>query len=137
MASASLAVQKAIGARLVATSGVTALVAAADIADRGGRPVSFPCISIGDAMEIDEGLDLARTHVRVYATLHLWAREPGLAGVKAIGAAVKAALKAKFAPLDGIRFLDVRTETIRYMRDPGGELSHGVFDVEALVQETS
>ncbi|ODN68845.1 hypothetical protein A6302_03850 [Methylobrevis pamukkalensis] len=135
MTEASLAVQKAIGDRLAAAAEVTAIVPAGDIADRGGRPARFPSITIGDAQALDAGLDLKRRHVIVAATLHLWLAEPGLARVKALAGAVKRALRPRFTTSDGYQIADLKVEGVRFLRDPDGQHSHGVVDVEALVKE--
>lgn len=53
----SLALQKAVRARLVATSAVTTLVPAAHVLDRNNRPEVFPAIIIGEGQTIlGEGL---------------------------------------------------------------------------------
>ena len=134
--SASLAVQRAIGARLVASEAVTALVPAANILDRNSRPAPMPSIILGEDQEVDEG-DIARHNIRVYATLHVWKRETGLTGVKAIAGAIRSALGDSRPEGDGFHFADCRVSSTRFLRDPDGETAHGVVTVEALVQEVA
>ncbi|WP_320176709.1 DUF3168 domain-containing protein [Roseovarius pacificus] len=128
-----LAVQKAIRARLVASSTVTALVPAAAILDRNQRPAPDPSIILGESQEVDEGTSLQRDRTRIYHTLHIWKREPSLAGVKAICGAVRTALKADRLELDGYHCADWNVSSARYLRDPDGETSHGVMVVNVLV----
>jgi hypothetical protein len=133
----SLAVQKAIRARLVATAAVTALVPAASILDTNQRPAPVPSIVIGEMQVVDEEVTLQRDTVRVYATLHLWKREPSLAGVKEIAGAVRWAI-GRVSPLDldSADFVccDCRIDGARFMRDQDGETSHGVMTINALIQ---
>lgn len=135
MTTADLSVQKAVRLRLTGTGAVTALVPAGSILDRHARPAPDPSIIIGEGQCI-EGDDLARSVVRVVLDLHLWKKEPSLAGVKAISGAVRKALHSSRLSLDtGFHCGDCRVSSMRYMRDPDGETSHGVVTVEAVVKE--
>lgn len=68
--------------------------------------------------------------------LHVWKKEPGLAGVKAIAGAVRAALREWGIAADTpFHIGDCRVSHMRYLRDPDGETSHAVVTVEALVAE--
>ncbi|WDR07299.1 DUF3168 domain-containing protein [Devosia rhodophyticola] len=131
--SADLALQKAIRARLVASSPVLALVPAANILDRNARPDPDPAIVIGESHAVDEG-DVARKHQRIYATLHIWKREVSLTGAKAIGGTIRTAIGSSKIVLDtGFHCADCRVSDMRFLRDPDGETSHGIVTVEALV----
>ncbi|MEM1287125.1 MAG: DUF3168 domain-containing protein [Pseudomonadota bacterium] len=135
--SAALAVQKAIRARLMATSAVTDLVAAASIVDaHGSKP--DPCIVIGEAQLVDEGLDLKRRTKRIIHDLHVWKKEPGLEGANHIAGTVQDAIdQGRFQLDDGYDCVDLRTSGIRSMRDPDGETSHAVVTVDTLVFRVS
>lgn len=133
--SADVAVQKAIRARLVATSAVTALVPATSILDVNQRPTPSPSIIMGEGQAI-EGDRLDRRDQRVVMTLHVWKKKPGLAGVKAIAGAIRSALQsANLHSVPGFHFADCRVSSMRFLRDPDGETSHGVVTVETLVCE--
>ncbi|MEF2071902.1 DUF3168 domain-containing protein [Consotaella aegiceratis] len=135
--SAALAVQKAIRARLVESVTVTDLVPAANILDRNSRPAPDPSIIIGEDQEVDEDR-IARNVVRVYSTLHVWKKEAGLVGVKAIAGAIRTAINGrKIAPVDGFHFGDCYVSSTRFLRDPDGETAHGVVTIETLVSEVS
>lgn len=134
--SPEIALQKAIRARLVGTPAVTGLVAAASILDTNARPAPDPSIIIGEGQAVDEGDSISRTLTRVYLDLHVWKKEPSTAGVKAIAGAIRAAVKAgKLSAVDGFHFVDCYVQTVRFLRDPDGETSHGIVTVNAKVQE--
>lgn len=131
--SADLAFHKAVRSRLVGSASVTALVPAASILDRNSRPAPDPCIVIGEGQAI-EGERIDRRDQRLFMTLHVWKKEPGLVGVKAIAGAIRTAIHAKTVPAEnGFHFGDCRVSSMRYLRDPDGETAHGVVTVEALV----
>lgn len=133
-----LETQKAIRARLVATPAVTTLVPALHVLDVNQRPAPNPSIILGDSQAVDEGTSLARVHTRVFHTLHVWKKEPSLAGVKAIAGEIRAAIQAgRLALPAGLHCADLRVSSMRFLRDPDGEHSHGVVTVEALVAEVA
>jgi hypothetical protein len=134
--SADLALQKAVRNRLVTSHGVTALVPAADILDRNARPAPDPSIILGEGQAI-EGDRIDRSDQRLFLTLHVWKREPGLTDVKAIAGAIRAALPANLPNVGGYHFGDCRVTDARYLRDPDGETAHAVVTVEAHVVEVS
>lgn len=135
--SASFAAQKAIRGRLVATAAVTSLVPVDSILDRNARPNPDPSIIIGEDQEVDQSR-IARNVVRVFSTLHLWKKELGLAGVKAIAGAIRTAVHSSpLAPMDGWHFGDAYVSSTRFLRDPDGETAHGVVTIECLMSEVS
>jgi hypothetical protein len=135
--SVSLAVQKALRAELVASSELTALVPGANILDRNSRPAPDPSIIIGEDQVVDEGR-IARNVWRVYATLHVWKKETGLTGVKAIAGAVRTAMGCRrLHPVDGYHCGDCLVSSERFLRDPDGETAHGIVTVEILVSEVA
>jgi hypothetical protein len=131
----SLALQKAIRGRLAASTEVLALVPAANIIDSHKRPQTFPAIVLGEDVWTDADLTFDRRHVTVYATLHLWADEPGTTGVKALAEAIRKAFRNGLV-LDAGRLVDIRFESARFIRDPEG-LSHGIVTLEALIEESA
>lgn len=136
--SAALAVQRALRTRLIGTPAVLALVPAGSILDRNERPAPSPSIVLGEAQEVDEGTDLKRRHVRVYHTAHVWKREPSLEGAMLICAEVRRAINASRLLLEtGLHCADAHVSSVRTMRDPDGETSHGVVTIEVLVEEVS
>lgn len=136
--SAALALQKALRARLVTAPAVTSLVPAAAILDRNQRPAPSPSIVLGEAQELDEGNSLARLQTRIFHTIHVWKREPSLEGVTAIGWAIRKAVnEARFDLGAGFHCASVWVSSLRALRDPDGETSHGVIVVEAIIEEVA
>lgn len=128
-----LEVQKAIRARLT-TYAVGVLPAR--ILDSNQRPSALPAILLGDSQAVDEETSLRRAHTRVYHTLHVWAKEPSLEGVKTICGAIRTAIhSARLVLVQGLQCADARVSSMRFLRDPDGEHSHGVVVVEVLVVE--
>lgn len=133
--SADLALQKAIVSRLKGAASVTALVPADNILDRHHLPSPNPSIILGESQAI-EGNDIARNQERIYFTLHIWKREPGLRGAKTIAGVVRSTINTPRLVLDGgYHCGDCRVSDMRFLRDPDHETSHGVVTVEALVME--
>ncbi|MFD1341455.1 DUF3168 domain-containing protein [Litorisediminicola beolgyonensis] len=136
--SVDLAVQIAIRKRLVATTAVTDLVPASSILDRNASPAPRPGIVIGKAQVVDTGTSLQRNRSRVYHTIHVWKTEPSREGVKAIMAAIRAAIRSERLDLGvGLHCADWKVSSTRAMSDPDGESSHGVMVVEVLVLEVA
>lgn len=133
-----LEVQMAIRARLTTWAALMVLVPASSVKDLSGRPVDMPAIILGDSQAVDEGTSLRRAHTRVYHTLHVWAREPSLEGVKQIAGEIRRAIHAARLTLaQPFHCADVRVSSMRFLRDPDGEHAHGVVVIEALIAETS
>lgn len=132
--SAALALQIAVRGRLVATAAVTALVPVENIVDRHSRPPLDPCINLGEGQEIG-GERIDRRDSRVFLDLHVWKKEPGLEGVKAIAGAIKAAVHAGRLTAAGFHIGDARGSSARFMRDSDGETAHAVVTVEAVINE--
>jgi hypothetical protein len=131
-----LALQKAIRLRLTGTAAVTSLVPATSILDRNERPAPSPSIIIGEGQSVDEGESISRNLTRAYMDLHVWKKEPSMAGVKAIAGAIRDAVKSASLPVtDGFHFADCYIQSSRFLRDPDGETSHAIVTVNALVQE--
>lgn len=134
--SVSLALQIAIRTRLIQTAAVTTLVPAASILDRNQRPAPSPSIILGEAQAVDENSDTARRRTRVYHTIHVFNREPGLEGVQEIAGNVREAIHWQRVQLTApFHCVDTRVSGIRLMRDPDGETAHAVVTVEALIHE--
>jgi hypothetical protein len=81
MTTPALAYQSVSRNQLAADAGVLALVPAASIFDSNGRPEVFPCIRLGEGQElpVDQLDQVDGRYTRIFATFHIWHREPGLA----------------------------------------------------------
>ncbi len=138
MNDASLAVQKALCARLIATPVVTALVPAENIGDQNARPAPSPSIVLGEDQVVETNLRIDRSVVRVISTIHIWKEEKSTVGVKAISGAIRRAI-GRVRPLDladaDYACGDCRVTSTRFLRDPDGVTSHGIVTIECLVHE--
>jgi len=132
--SASLAFQQAARGILIANSDVTALVPAANILDANYEPEAFPRLVIGEDQELPAD-DVVNRYTKLNSTFHIWTREPGLAGAKAIAGAVRKALVLTNWTQNG--YVNIRTMLVsaRYLRDPDGQTAHGVVTFESLIQD--
>ena len=134
--SASLAFQTASRAILIANTALTALIPAGNIIDANGRPELLPRLNMGEDQEVPAD-EVRQTWTRLFATMHIWNREPGLEGVKAIAYAVRRALAFQSWTQDSFRCIDTRLQSARYLRDPDGLTAHGVITFVALIQDQS
>jgi hypothetical protein len=132
--SAALAFQQAARALLVGSADVTALVPADNVVDANGRPERFPSIHLGEDQELP-GDDVVGRYTELFATMHIWTREPGLAQAKAIAGAVRRALNLQTWTLNGYRCIDTRLDSARFLRDPDGQTGHGVVTIKAVIEE--
>jgi hypothetical protein len=136
MSEPSLDLQKAVRARLLATSAVTGLVPAGSIVDRSGTPATFSSILIGEGQTTPGG-DIARRRHEVFADLHIWTEESGLAVCKNIASAIRAALADGRWTFDHFHVADLYISSSRFMRDPDGKHGHGVISLSAIVVEVA
>lgn len=129
-------VQIGIRSRLIGDAEVIALVPAGHVLDRSQRPIIDPSIIIGEGLSIDDGDSIARNRYRVVSTLHIWKKEPSLAGARAIAWAIRAAIKQGRLDLSpDFHCADCRVSSVRYLRDPDGETSHGVVEIETIAED--
>ncbi len=132
----SLALQKAIGVRLIVADAVTALIPADAIVERSGAPELERCIMIGDGQTV-HGDRYRRFYNETSADLHIWVKETGLLTAKRVGGAIIDALDGKPFDFDGYRCTGMLIGGSRYMRDPHGEYSHGIVTIRAIVREVA
>lgn len=136
--SASLACQKAQRALLIADAEVTTLVPADHVVDGSAVLDLFPRINIGDDLEAAIGnVPRVDRFCTVHSTLHVWNREPGLAGAKAVAGAVRDCLANATWTRDGWQCLSTEFESARFLRDPDGETAHGVIVFTQTLQRAS
>lgn len=132
----SLELQKAIRSCLVASSAVVALVPATNILDRNARPLVLPSIIIGEGQTVPGG-DVARNRHQCFADLHIWQKEAGLVFSKQAAGAIRDALRDSRWSIPGLHVADLHIVSSRFLRDPGGEHSHAVISLSAIVVEAA
>jgi Protein of unknown function (DUF3168) len=136
MTEPSLALQKAIRARLIAAPDVIALVSADAIFDRSARPEIYPCINIGDGYS-DYADRFESFHDTTFSDLHIWTEEAGTTGAKTIAGAIRKALQDGPWAVDDHLCINLTVARARFLRDPDGEHTHGVVTVETILQEAA
>ncbi len=136
--SASLATQKAQRALMIANAAVTALVPADNVIDSSGALDRFPCIVLGEDQELPLGnTPRVDRFAAVHSTLHIWNREPGLAGAKAIAGVIRDCLANATWTREGWQCLSTAFESARFVRDPDGETSHGIVVITQTLQRVA
>lgn len=132
-----LEVQKGIRARLTTWAALMALVPPDHIRGLSNDRKYLPSILLGDSQAVDPGTSLRRAHTRVYHTLHVWQREESLEEVKEICGTIRTAIHqgGRLVLAAPLHCADVHVSSMRFLRDPDGEHSHGIVVVEVLVSE--
>lgn len=133
MSEASLAAQRLAVTAMRGRPALTALVPAANIFDRNGRPEVFPCIVIGEAQTVGDEADCVFGS-EVFLTLHVWTKENSFVACKSIAGEIRRAMRGLEGEQDNFN-LTFEFDDARFLRDPGGELSHGVVTFSAMAEE--
>lgn len=130
----SNALQAAIYARLVANAGVAALVSGR-VYDITPLDAAFPHISFGPSDIVTDDQECINGRVET-VQLDCWSRaQDGFRECKALVDAVKAALHDYSVNLSVGALASMRITLSQVFRDPDGLTSHGVVQVECLVEE--
>lgn len=133
VADPSLALQKALVARLKADADVAALVNGR-IYDSVPANATKPYLSFGPFQVLPERGDCL-DGAEVVITLDGWAAGPDSVTVKRVGAAVAAALDEAAIALEAPqRLVEMLVEPISYLRDPDGITGHAVITVRAMCE---
>lgn len=132
MTHASLALQKAVFAALVADAGVGAMIGDR-IFDAAPRNVAFPYATFGDARAGDwsTGTEDGVEHRLI---LHVWSRERGKAECWAAIDAIRTALHDAPLDLDGHVLVNLRFEAADAGQDRDGITWHGVARFRAVTE---
>jgi hypothetical protein len=128
----SLALQKAIVARLKADAGVNAIVAGRIYDAVPGNAVK-PYVSFGPFQLLPEHGDCLDGG-EAFVTLDGWAAGPDTVQVKQLGTAVAKALDLAELTLDAQHLVEMSIEQTQYMRDPDGITAHAVITVHAWTE---
>jgi len=130
--SPTLELQGAIVARLKDDGAVAALVAGR-VYDSVPAGVLFPYISLGPSDEVSEEYDCI-DGFNISLQIDCWSRKLGFPEVRAIGDAVRSALKTElFIEHNALAYFQHRTT--RTFRDPDGLTSHAAITFEAFAEQ--
>ena len=133
MSEPSLAAQRRAVIAMRSHGPLAALVPPLQIFDRNQRPEVFPCVIIGEAQTVGDDAQCVEAS-EVYLTIHVWTKEDGMVACKSIAGEIRRALRNLTAKQDGLD-LSFSFDDARFMRDPGGELSHGVVTMRVQAWE--
>jgi len=133
LADSSLALQKAIIARLKADAGVSAIIVDR-VYDAVPTGAAKPYVSFGPFQVLPEEGDCLEG-VAVVIQLDGWAKGPDSVEVKRLGAAIAKSLQWAEMPLDeGQRLVIMSVEALQYMRDPDGITGHAIVTVRGQTE---
>jgi Protein of unknown function (DUF3168) len=132
--SPSLAFHRALRDRFVLDAGVTARVHPDRIVALSGLPEKpFPRVLIDGGQEIPIG-EVARRYYEVFIDCHVWSADLSTIEAREIGSALVAAVNRGLGHPAGAHIHDSRLQSARYLRDPGGNLSHGIVTFKGIVE---
>lgn len=129
----SLAIQRAIRARLIADPAVTALVPAERIFDGRWRTEQLPCIIIGEGNVLYSN-EYETYHDEAYLDVHVWVREEGFELAKEITGVIRASLKQAPWTAEGHIVCGVTVSKARFIRGKDAENAHAIISVDAIMQ---
>lgn len=133
MESASLALRKAVIARLAGDAAVVAALGGARIYDDVPTRSEFPYLTLASSSERDwsTGGDVGFEHA---LTLHVWSRAAGRKQAETAMAAALTALHDQPLSLTGHRLINLRHEFSDARRDADGETVHGAVRFRAVTE---
>jgi hypothetical protein len=132
--SASADLQKLIFDRLVADTGVHAIVADR-IFDNRPDVATFPCITFGPSDVVEDDAECITGRIETIQ-LDCWARSNArVNAVKPLVDAVKTALHLFHAEPESSALVELRVIAMRTFMDPDGLTAHGVVTVQAIMEE--
>jgi hypothetical protein len=123
-------IQLAVVSALKSASAVSAIIGTR-VFDRVSPEIKPPYITISDIVvlpELAEDTDAAGTTLAI----HGWSENSGSAEIYKMGAAVTTALHEAPLIIAGKQVQSILLESSRYLRDPDGITSHGVFTFNIL-----
>ena len=131
----TLAVQKAMLARLAADAALLSLLGSAAIYDGVPQGSREPYVSLGDISTRDWSTKTSRGEEH-FITLNIWSRERGRKQAYDIIAAIDAALDGAAFALDDHRLINLATTFWTVMREVPDELYRGVVRLRAATEPT-
>lgn len=135
MTSPSLELQGALYTALTQDAALSALVNGR-VYDAVPQNVEFPYVELGPETVVPfrpEGIAAGQHDIQI----DCWARGQGMAGVKAITAAVKAVLESGAVTLSVNAVSNLFVRSIRHVDDPDGSTTHGIVSISLYAEETA
>lgn len=132
MASASLALQGAIVARLKnVAAGLSSLISTR-VYDRVPADAAFPYVEIANGQEVADDAECL-PGLEVFLDVHVWSRAFGAVECRQIAGLVRDALHDVALTVTGWKLVDLKHRTTRFLSDPDGITTHAVVTVRALI----
>jgi len=104
-----------------------------DRIDNGDTDVEFPYVNFANSNEVEDDADCINGS-GIFVQIDVWSRAPGFPECKQIASAVRDALHDRDLQLTVNALVQLRCQRIRVFRDGDGLTSHGVVELEALVE---
>jgi hypothetical protein len=131
----SLALQKAMRAKLAAHAPLTALLGGPAIYDDVAQGTREPYVTFGDIATSDWSTKEIRGEEH-FVTLNVWSRERGRKQAYDIIAEIDTALDGASLDLEGHRLVNLATTFWTVMRQAPGELYRGVVRLRAATERS-
>lgn len=133
MASASLELQAAVYASLIADAALSALLGGARVYDDVPRGAQYPYVSFGPSTARDwsTGTEAGDEHTLI---LHVWTRSAGHRDAHRIMTALRDRLHGANLALPSHTLVNLRHETSEARRERGGEAYRGVVRFRAVTE---
>jgi hypothetical protein len=133
--SPDLELQGLIVSTLEADAAVTALVSDRiyDRVENFNTDVVFPYVNFATSVETSNDADCIKGS-DIFIQIDVWSREAGFVECKKIASAVRDALHDRDLQLTENALALLRCDRIRVFRDADGLTSHGVVELQALVE---
>ena len=133
MASAGLALQRAIHAALAGDGVLVGLLGGPQVFDDAPQATGFPFVTLGATTERDwsTATEDGAEHI---VTLHVWSRKAGRKEAREIMEAMKGVLHDRPLAVDGHRLVNLRHEFSEARRDADGETYHGIVRYRAVTE---
>jgi hypothetical protein len=130
----SLALQKAMRAKLAGDAALTALLGGPAIYDDVPQGTREPYVAFGEIAARDWSTKDGRG-AEHFVTLNVWSRERGRRQAYDIIAAIASALDGSALTLDGHRLVNLATASWTVLRESPGELYRGIVRLRATTEE--
>ncbi|MDP2804302.1 MAG: DUF3168 domain-containing protein [Phreatobacter sp.] len=133
MATASLALRRALHDGLVGHAPLVAALGGPKIWDEPPRTAAFPYVTLGEARVSDWSTGSSSGHEHAL-TLHVWSRQGGQTEAQVVAGEIISALEqVSLAPL-GQRLVNLRFATADIRREADGKTWHGVIRFRAVTE---
>ena len=133
MATASLALRRALRDGLLAHAPLVEALGGPKIWDEPPRDAAFPYVTLGEARVTDWSTGSSSGHEHAL-TLHVWSRQGGQTEAQVVAGEIVAALEQVPLAPAGHRLVNLRFATADIRREEDGRTWHGVVRFRAVTE---